>query len=396
MSNELENVRQMFADYEEQKNPSGKNKKFENVLSKYFIPTNPKEYFRMLPPNKGEKIVEIAYFHQIKVNGPKGETWKKIYCLKKNGDLVPKLDSNGQKILDQQGNPVMVQRSCPFCDKQQEWLNKQDKTILSIPKETMTPEQKQIFDKNKEYYKESGKYEANKFYIIAGIDRMAEKDGKKFWRFKDSYKKNGILDKLMPVLNDFVDYKKADFTSPVNGADLSITVVDASMPNGRKYKDVSAITIREQSPLHNDTRITEQFLSDDCSWRDVFKPAMAPNVTPEEYMVLALNGQSPYWDDSDQKNKHWVFPGRPDLEEKAKNRESTQSSNSTVDTNTNVDNLNSKIGNLTQNDVGVYPNDHTMLGGVVEDKKQPQNNTTTSDEYQEEYDGSSFDDDLPF
>ena len=40
----------------------------------------------------------------------------------------------------------------------------------------------------------------------------------------------------MPVLSDFVEYRKADFTSPVNGADLTITVVDSSMPNGRTYK----------------------------------------------------------------------------------------------------------------------------------------------------------------
>jgi len=35
---------------------------------------------------------------------------------------------------------------------------------------------------------------------------------------------------------------------------------------------------------------------------------------------MVANGTNPYWDETDANNKHWVFPGRPDLEEVANTR----------------------------------------------------------------------------
>lgn len=407
MSEELKNVQDMFNDYESQKNnPNGTKKKFENILAKYFVPRNSKEYFRILPPNNGEKIVEKAFFHQIQVNSPTGKKWKKVYCLSKNGDTEPKLDSNGNQVLDQNGKPVMVTPRCPLCEKQKELLDKQDKSLFGVPKDTMTPEQKVIFEKNKEIFKEASKYEGKPFYIVAGIDRLAEKDGKKFWRFKHHYKNSGVLDKLMPVLSDFVEYKKVDFSNPVNGADLSITVVDSSMPNGRNYKDVSAITIREQAPLHNDQQIAKQWVEDTTSWREVFKPASAPNITPQEFMEMIISETSPYWDDSNPQDKHWVFPGRPDLEQKARERQSTTSNDDTQKQTQDINNLNDKIGNLTQNDAGTYQDNHVDMTAntTQQSNTQPQQNqvqqqpsvtqqtTNQNDDYVQDFD----EDDLPF
>lgn len=386
MSDELKNVQDMFNDYENRKNnPNGK--KFQNILEKYFTPRNAKEYFRPLPPNNGEKIVEKAYFHQVPITTSKGKQWKKLYCLSKNGDSTPKLDETGKPILDQQGNPVMVTPYCPYCAKHKSIMDRQDKSLIGIKVDTMTPEQKQGWEKNKEIFKEASAIEAKLFYIIAGIDRLAEKHGKKFWRFKHNYKNAGTLDKLMPVLSDFVEYRKADFSSPVNGADLTITVVDSSMPNGRTYKDVSAITIREQAPLHSDQQIMNQWLADNTSWKDVFKPTSAPNITPQEYMEMAMNEQAPYWDDSNPQDKHWVFPGRPDLEKLAKERQSENANNNAAPQQVqDINNLNNKIGNLSPQDVGTYQGGHVdVTAGFQQPQQQYQQPVQQQQVYQEQY-----------
>ena len=289
-----------------------------------------------------------------------------------------------------------------MCDKYKYIIDQQDISLIGLSKDTMTPEQKNGFERNKTIFKEASQYEAKLFYIIAGIDRLAEKHGKKFWRFKHNYKNAGILDKLMPVLSDFVEYRKADFTSPVNGADLTITVVDSSMPNGRTYKDVSAITIREQAPLHVDQQIANQWLSDNTSWREVFKPTSAPNITPQEYMEMVLKDQAPYWDESNPQDKHWVFPGRPDLEQLARQRQSEIVNNTTPQQVQDINNLNDKIGNLSPQDVGTYQGGHVdVTAGFQQQYQQPaqqqyQQPVQTQTYDNQDYGDVDFDDDLPF
>jgi hypothetical protein len=366
---EMKDVQDMFNDYGkngQEKKPSN-GKKFENILSKMFQPRNEKEYFRMTPPNKGEKIIEKAFFHQVQTNSTTGKKWRKIYCLKKNGDKIPKLDANGNPEVDQQGNKVMVIPRCPHCEKNEEILAPQDKSVIGVKKETMTPDQLKIFENNKEIFMRARKYEANLYYIIAGIDRLAERDGKKFWRFKHNFKNEGVLNKLMPVLSDYVEVNKVDFTSPKNGADLSITVTDAYMPNGKSYKAVSAITMGISKPLHGDENVSNQWLNDNTTWREIFKPAAAPGITPEKYLELILEEKDPYWDDSNPQNKHWVFPGNPDLEENAKQviaAKRNENTNSKEDA--KIDDLDSKIGNLTSDSSGSYQDNHVDLTNSVE------------------------------
>jgi hypothetical protein len=65
----------------------------------------------------------------------------------------------------------------------------------------------------------------------------------------------------------------------------------------------------------------ESWLNDPITWRDVFKAATAPVITPYEYLVLVGQGNDPYWEDSDSNNKHWVFPNNPELQTKANTRD---------------------------------------------------------------------------
>lgn len=382
MSENMKNVQEMFNDYtkngQEKKDSNSNGKKFDNILSKIFQPRNDKEYFRMLPPKENEKIIEHAFFHQVQTNSTTGKKWRKIYCLEKNGDKVPKLDANGNPELDQQGNKVMVTPRCPHCEKHREILSRQDSSVKGVSKDTMTPEQQKIFENNKEIFKQARKYEANKYYIVSGIDRLAERDGKKFWRFKHNYKNEGVLNKLMPVLSDFVEVNKIDFTNPKNGADLSITVSDASLPTGKTYKAVSAITMGIPKPLHGDDNVANQWLNDDVTWRDVFKPASAPGITPEKYMELILEEKDPYWDDSNPQNKHWAFPGNPDLEENAKKVIAAKNNNNKPSKeDEKINDLDAKIGNLTPSSSGTYQDNHVNVTDNVQNTIEHTNDQTT-------------------
>jgi hypothetical protein len=174
------------------------------------------------------------------------------------------------------------------------------------------------------------------------------------------------------------------------------------MPNGRTYKDVSAITIREQAPLHVDQQIANQWLSDNTSWRDVFKPTSAPNITPQEYMEMVLKDQAPYWDESNPQDKHWVFPGRPDLEQLARQRQNEIVNNTTPQQVQDINNLNDKIGNLSPQDVGTYQGGHVdVTAGFQQQYQQPaqqqyQQPVQTQTYNNQDYGDVDFDDDLPF
>lgn len=312
-TNDLAAVNKMFANY---KNDQQKNKKktSEEILAKYFEPRNSKEYFRILPPKDGKLPYEIAYFHVIEhiASGGKLKRGSKIYCPAHNDPKVEKTLPDGTKI--------MVAAPCPICEKAKKILATQNNSIKGIRKEELTASQKEIFENNKKIFTEANKFEAKKFYILRGIDKGKEKDGVKFWRFKHNYLNQGTWDKLIPVLNDFVEQNQVAFYDVNNGTDLSITVGETMSPGIGTYKTITAITTRSKSALSQDPIIMRQWLEDDITWKEVYQPKKAKGI--DEYRVLELiaEGNMPYWDDSDQNNKHWVFPNHPDLQEAANTR----------------------------------------------------------------------------
>lgn len=326
-----ENLQSMFAHYKKRKEV----KKFvskEEKLAKYFTPRRDKEYFRPLPAtNKDIKVPLIdrlfqpAYFHEVKV----GKNWKKIYCPAHNDPKVQAIDKNGQPVVDQNGKPVLVAPHCPLCKKAKVHLATQDRSIQAKVKgkkkeqieRELTSDELRIFNKNKEIWSEASKMEAKKFYILSGIDRGSEKDGKKFWRFKHNFKNKGIFDTLMSVTEEY-SLQHGDFTDVNTGTDFTIIVVDSQMPGKTyTYKDVSAVIARGPSKLSTDPMKEKEWLEDKTEWRDVFKPAVARGITAQQFLELAAEGNAPYWDDSDANNKRWVFPNHPELEAAANRRD---------------------------------------------------------------------------
>ena len=322
-TNDLAAANQMFADYKtgQQKN---KKKTSEEILAKYFEPRKSKEYFRILPPKDGKPAYEVAFFHVIEhiTSGGKLKRGSKIYCPAHNDPKVQKRNSDGSLAFDPNNHPIMVAAPCPLCDKAKKLLAKQDQSIKGIRKENMTEAQKEINEANKKIFMEANKFEAKKFYILRGIDKGAEKDGVKFWRFKHSFTNQGTLDKLIPALQDFVDLNQVSFFDVNNGTDLSITVGETMSNNPAigTYKTITAINARGKSPLNQDPIVVRQWLEDPITWREVYTPKKAKGIDEHRVLELIAEGNMPYWDDSDQSNKHWVFPNHPDLQEAANTR----------------------------------------------------------------------------
>ena len=397
----------MFEDYEQSHNKNNNNRPSrEDILAKYFTPRNRTEIFRILKPLMGRDYIEKAYFHVVKINTPTGKRFKKIYCPAHNDKRVAKLDSNGNPITDKDGKKVMIAAYCPICAKHKALLAKQDPSLRGIKKENYTDAQKKTKIKNDEIYKEAVQWEAKLFYIVRGIDKGAEKDGVKFWRFKHNFKKQGVHDKLIPALSSYVQQFGFDFTDNVNGTDLVITVVDAQLPGSdRTYKDVSSIMPRPSSGLHQDPNVVKQWTEDPIIWRDVFKAAKAPQLETVDVLERISRGVDPYWDDSDPQNKKWVFPDPADAElmEKANTRklnldaddreekielasDLVEQSYSTVNIN-NITPQDVVVSQDSASDVSTEAPDLTPENEVVEATPAPVENTPeTTGEY----------DDLPF
>lgn len=312
---DLATVNQMFANYKNDQQKQ-KRKTPEEILAKYFEPRKSKEYFRILPPKNGGQAYEEAYFHVVDhiTSGGKLKRGSKIYCPAHNDPKVPKVNPDGSFAYDANGNKVMVAPHCPLCEKAERILKSQDNSIKNIRKEDLTPSQKEIFEKNKKIFADGSMYQAKKFYILRGIDKGAEKDGVKFWRFKHNFRNQGTWDKLIPALSDFVEQNQVAFYDVNNGTDLSITVGETMSPNIGTYKTITAITTRGKSPLHQDPVLVRQWLEDPITWKDVYTPKKAKGIDEHRVLELIAEGNMPYWDDSDSNNKHWVFPNHPELE----------------------------------------------------------------------------------
>lgn len=411
-NNYLESLKQQLNDYQKEVKKTGNRKSKEEILAKYFVPRDDKETFRILPPKEGKKAIQEAFFHVMDLNAPLGKKnkFRAIYCPAHNDPMVQKKDAEGNPITDQNDKPVLVPAPCPLCEKAKQILKKQDQSLIGKKKEDVEEHQKEQWDKNLEIFKDANKWQARKYYIIRGIDRGKTKDGVKFWRFKKNFKNQGPLDKLLPVLNAYIEAYNKAFFDPKEGSDLKITVVD-SQNGSYKGRTIAAIVAQPPSKLHEDEIIAKQWINDPTTWRDVFKPKSAPEITPHKYLELLAEGNDPYWDDSDPNNKHWVFPEHPELEEKAnqrsRNLDSDNKDYSNFEQASDIANDGVTIGNVTKDDVGDFneknePKAVDAMAGIEDadlsdDSKQQQNkNSYNETENTEE---NSFDDeydDLPF
>lgn len=191
---------------------------------------------RILPTSDGSSPFKEVWYHEIQVDGK----WVKLYDPGKN---------DGERS--------------PLTEVYEE--------LIATGKES---------DK-----KLAQQYRSRKFYIVKVVDRDAEEDGVKFWRFKDNYKQEGILDKIIPIWK-----QKGDITNADNGRDLIIEMVKSKTPAGKEYTVVQTIMHDDPTPLHDDEAIKKEWVEDEMTWSDVYSKKAV------EYLEAVARGEVPRWD----------------------------------------------------------------------------------------------------
>jgi hypothetical protein len=235
----------VLAQYE--KNQSGDGLSQEEKMKKYFaciLPQNSstgQKRVRILPTTDGSSPFKEVYYHELQVGGK----WVKLFDPGKN-------------------------------DNERSPLNELYEELRATGKES-----------DKELAKQ---YNSRKFYIVKVIDRDAEEEGVKFWRFKHNYKNDGILDKIIPIWR-----QKGDITDPKKGRDLIIELRKEKSNTGKEYTAIQTIMHDDPSPLHSDAQIQKEWLADELTWSDVY------SKKPIEYLEAISRGETPKWDSNQNK-----------------------------------------------------------------------------------------------
>jgi hypothetical protein len=191
---------------------------------------------RILPTPDGGSPFKEVWYHEVQVDGK----WVKLYDPGKN-------------------------------DNERSPLNELYEELMATGKEA---------DK-----KLAGNYRSRLFYIVKVVDRDAEQDGPKFWRFKHNYKKEGILDKIIPIWR-----AKGDITDAEKGRDLLLELTKTKANNGKPYTVIQAVMYDDPQPLHEDVDTQKTWLSDELTWADVY------SKKPVEYLEAIARGETPHWD----------------------------------------------------------------------------------------------------
>lgn len=214
----------------------------EDRLKKYFTTYLPKgtktgqKKVRILPTPDGSSPFKEVWFHEVQVDGK----WLKLYDPGKN-------------------------------DNERSPLTEVYEELMKTGKES---------DK-----KLAQQYRPRKFYIVKVIDRDNEDDGVKFWRFKDNYKQEGILDKVIPIWR-----AKGDVTDANEGRDLIVELTKAKSNSGIEYTVVQTIMYDDPCPLSEDSDLMKEWMEDEMTWSDVYAQR------PVEYLEAVANGETPRWD----------------------------------------------------------------------------------------------------
>jgi hypothetical protein len=241
MGNALDAV---LAQYEKNtQNTGGVNKMSqEDRLKRYFTTYLPKgsksgqKVIRILPTSDGSSPFKEVWYHEVQIDGK----WTKLYDPGKN---------DGERS--------------PLTEVYEE--------LMSTGKES-----------DKELARQ---YRPRKFYIVKVIDRENELEGPKFWRFKDNYKQEGILDKIIPIWK-----QKGDITNPNEGRDLIVDLSKSKTPTGIEYTVVKTIMYDDPSPIHADAEQMKEWIEDETTWQDVY------SQKPVEYLEAIARGETPVWD----------------------------------------------------------------------------------------------------
>lgn len=223
-------------------NASSKKMTNEERLKQYFTTYLPDSLqsktkrVRILPVGENQTPFIEVKGHKSQVNGQ----WRTFICPKHEKD-----------------------EDCPFCEAREALLSTGESGDKELAK----------------------KYYPRLMYVVKVIDRDHEDEGVKFWRFNHDFRKTGIYDKIMGVVQAIQGSAAPDFTDVENGRDLIISI----NRDQNKRPTVSSIVQGDPSPLHTNKDLVEEWLADDRTWEDVY------SVKPYSYLEIIVKGGEPTW-----------------------------------------------------------------------------------------------------
>ena len=242
MANALDAVLAQYEKNTAKTNNGNQSMSQEDRLKRYFTTYLPKgtksgqKRVRILPTSDGSSPFKEVWYHEVQIDGK----WTKLYDPGKN---------DGERS--------------PLTEVYEE--------LMSTGKES-----------DKELARQ---YRPRKFYIVKLIDRENEDHGPKFWRFKDNYKQEGILDKIIPIWK-----AKGDVTDANEGRDLIIELSKAKTPKGIEYTVVQTVMYDDPCAIHEDSDQMKEWMEDELTWQDVYAQK------PVEYLEAIARGETPVWD----------------------------------------------------------------------------------------------------
>jgi len=129
------------------------------------------------------------------------------------------------------------------------------------------------------------KFNTREMYVVKIIKRDEEEKGIKFFRFSKSYDKQGILDKIVDLIESYAK-NNIDLLDPKVGYDLTLKIAR----NSKGYPVVTSIIPSPvPSKLVQDDAKIEEYINDSRTWRDVF------GIKTYDYLNIIIQGKTPTW-----------------------------------------------------------------------------------------------------
>lgn len=233
-------------------------------------------YIRLLPidANSNTPFCRIRT-HNAKVPKEVSESGYKNYiCLSNANEILSSIDG-------------VEYGKCPFCE-----LNKK---AYQMAQEETDP------IKKRDYIRISKANHYKDTYIIRCIERGAETDGPKFYKFNAHKDGSDVYHKIMALYEMRYEESVREGDEPENildlykGKDLKLTITATEDDENRTNVDV--MDCGKNKPLSNDPSQITEWVNNPKKWSDVF------TIKPYGYLDVILKGKVPFYD---KENKTWV------------------------------------------------------------------------------------------
>lgn len=226
---------------------------------------------RLLPiDGKSNTPFKTIHIHSVRVPKEISKSGYKNYiCLEKTEGIDK----------EKYGN------KCPFCE-----LNR-----LAYKKSTETTD---VTEKSM-YQKTSLANLAREACIVRCIERGAEEDGPKFWKFNIKQDKTDPKNVILKLYKTRLEEGREDGVEEnildiYNGRDLQVTIKQSESEHTNSKAPaktgISIIDCGRNKPLASSQEQIDEWVNDKKMWYDVFA------IKPYEYLSIIINGEIPWFD----------------------------------------------------------------------------------------------------